>query len=299
MLNSLIETIGNTPTVRLSRLAPSCQLVGKLESRNPLFCVKCRTAWGMIEHAERNNLIHAGDTVVEPTSGNTGVGLAWICRIRGYNLQLTMPESMSIERRAILKYLGAQVVLTPAEKGMTGAVEKARELAAGNNFYMPNQFANPGNVEIHYRTTGPEIWQQTEGQIDIAVFGVGTGGTLTGTGRYLKEQKPQIKIIAVEPTASPVLSGGQPGKHKIQGIGAGFVPEILDRNLIDGIEQISNEDAISWAQKLAMTEGIFAGISSGAAVCAAHRLATAHPEKVVLALLPDTAERYLSTDLFL
>lgn len=308
MFDSLIDALGNTPILSLSRFAPGVKLAAKIESRNPLFSVKCRTAWGMVREAEEHGLLKpwhlldkndgAINSIVEPTSGNTGIALAWIARIRGYRLLLTMPETMSLERRAILKFLGAELVLTPGDKGMSGAVEKAMELASETGFHFPNQFANAGNVRIHYETTGPEIFEQLEHNVDIAVFGVGTGGTLTGVSRYLKEKNPNLKVVAIEPASSPVLSGGSPGKHKIQGIGAGFVPAILDRSLIDSIELVTNEEAIATARELALTEGIFAGISSGAAAHVARRMAHNNPQKQVVTILPDTAERYLSTDLF-
>ncbi|MDD2942091.1 MAG: cysteine synthase A [bacterium] len=298
MYTSLIDTIGRTPTVNLARYAPDFNISGKLESFNPLSCVKCRTAWGMIRLAEREGMIKPGDLIVEPTSGNTGIGLAWISRIRGYRLILTMPETMSIERRRMMEFLGAEIILTEGSKGMKGALARAEELCADEGAFMPDQFSNPGNVEIHYQTTGPEIWEQMDGKIDYAVFGVGTGGTLTGAGRYLKEKNPKIKIVAVEPTHSPVLSGGQPGPHKIQGIGAGFIPTILDQSLIDQVVTVSNDDAISQAKKLALTEGIVCGISCGAALAGCWQVAAEDPEARIITVLPDTGERYLSTVLF-
>ena len=301
MHNSLIDTVGNTPLVSLSRFAPQVKLAAKIESQNPLFCVKCRTAWGMIREAEKRGILTPNSStscIVEPTSGNTGIGLAWLSRIRGYKLLLTMPETMSLERRAVLKFLGAELVLTPGDQGMSGAIRRAQELADETGYYFPNQFANPGNVQIHYETTGPEIFNQLNHTVDIAVFGVGTGGTLTGAGQYLKERNPKLQIVAIEPALSPVLSGGAAGKHKIQGIGAGFVPPILNRSLIDAIELVTNEEAIAAARELALTEGIFAGISSGAAAHAARKVAQENPQKQVVTIFPDTAERYLSTDLF-
>ena len=295
---SLIDVIGNTPLVAVSRFCPEGHVFAKLEAYNPLSCVKCRTAWGMIRRAERDGLLKPGSMIVEPTSGNTGIGLAWVCRIRGYKLKLTMPETMSVERRKVVQYLGAELVLTDGTRGMTGAVEKAHEIREREHAFLPNQFSNPGNPEIHYETTGPEIWRDMEGKVDIAVFGVGTGGTLTGAGRYLREQNPKIKIVAVEPSTSPVLSGGSPGRHMIQGIGAGFIPQILDMNLISQIEQVSSDDAIATARDMASTEGIFCGISCGAAACAAKRLAIKHPDLNIVVLMPDAAERYLSTPLF-
>lgn len=308
MHESLITTIGGTPTVHLERfvrhntsdnLSGENHLVyGKIEARNPLYCVKCRTAWGMIRKAEEQGLLKPGMTIVEPTSGNTGIGLAWVARIQGYKVVLCMPETMSIERRRILAFLGATVVLTDGSKGMKGAVEKSLQLVDETGGYLPNQFSNPGNPEIHYQTTGPEMWKDMGQEVDFAVFGVGTGGTLTGAGKYLKEQNPSIKIVAVEPKESAILSGNDPGPHKIQGIGAGFAPEVLDRSLIDLVEQVSSEEAIDAARQLALSEGIFAGISSGAAAHAARNVAEANPGKRVICILPDLAERYLSSVLF-
>lgn len=298
MFNSAIVTLGNTPLVSLSRFAPKIKLAAKLENRNPLFSVKCRTAWGMIREAECRGDLSSSGHLVEPTSGNTGIGLAWISRIRGYSLTLTMPETMSVERRALCRFFGAEIILTPGTLGMPGAIAKAKELANEYGYLFLNQFANIGNVKIHYETTGNEIWSQTDGSVDIAVFGVGTGGTLTGAGKFLKERNPKLQIVAVEPKDSPILSGGEAGKHKIQGIGAGFIPQILDISLIDSIERVTNEEAIDTAKELALTEGICVGISSGAAACAAKKVATQNPDKVVVTVLPDTAERYLSTDLF-
>lgn len=297
-MNTLLNTIGHTDLVSLIKIAPNKNLFAKVESRNPLGSIKDRTAWGMIRYAEENSFLKPGGKIIEPTSGNTGIGLAWIARIRGYTLTLTMPETMSIERQKILQFLGAKIILTEGEKGMKGAIEKAKEMAEKDGSYMPNQFSNLGNPQVHFETTGPEIWEQMNEKVDIAVFGVGTGGTLTGAGRFLRSQNPDIKIIAVEPADSPVLSGGNPGSHKIQGIGAGFVPEILDVSLIDKIIPVKNEEAIAMTKQLASTEGIFAGISSGAAAFAAHKMAKKHPDKRVITILPDTAERYLSTDLF-
>jgi cysteine synthase A len=288
--------------VRINRLGPEgVQILAKLESRNPAGSVKDRIAKAMIEDAEARGLIDKDTVIIEPTSGNTGIGLACVCAARGYRLILTMPESMSIERRKLLQLLGAQLVLTEAEKGMAGAVDKARELASKiKNSFIPQQFENPTNPKAHMETTAIEIWEDTQGQVDILVFGVGTGGTLTGCGRVFKQRRPSIQVVAVEPKDSPVLSGGRPGRHKIQGIGAGFVPQILERGLIDRILQVSNEDAIQTARALAAKEGILAGISSGAAMWAALQIASeqASKGKTLVVILPDTAERYISTDLF-
>jgi len=298
MNKSQINAIGNTPIIQLNNFSPSTNLFAKLESQNPLFSVKDRAAWGMIDLAQREGRLKKGGSIVEPTSGNTGIALAWISRILGYKLILTMPETMSVERRNILKFLGAKIVLTQGPKGMKGAIEEARKIHKEKDIFMPNQFSNPGNAEIHQKTTGPEIWRTMEEKLDWAVFGVGTGGTLTGAGRFLKSKDPNIKIVAVEPTESAVLSGNDPGPHKIQGIGAGFIPSILDTNLIDRIEQVSGDKAIQVSQELARAEGVFAGISSGAAAIAARKIAKENPDQRVVVILPDTGERYLSTDLF-
>jgi cysteine synthase A len=299
---SAIELIGNTPLVRLSRIGKGlpCEILGKLEAKNPLGSVKDRIAWSMIRDAEERGLLKPGGVVVEPTSGNTGIGLAFVCAIRGYRCIVVMPETMSLERRAILQALGAEIVLTPGEEGMPGAVRVAQELVARYQAFMPHQFENPANPKIHAETTAEEIWRDTEGKVDIFVAGVGTGGTLTGVGRVLKERKPGVKVIAVEPAASPVLSGGKPGRHRIQGIGAGFIPKVLDRTVIDEVIPVTDEEAAETARKLAHLEGLLLGISSGAAVAAALKVA-ARPEsagKVLVAILPDTGERYLSTGLF-
>ena len=296
------ELIGETPLVRLARFAAGkgVELLAKVESMNPLGSVKDRLALALITDAEREGTLNAGATIVEPTSGNTGIGLAAICASRGYRLILTMPESMSIERRKLLIHFGAELVLTPAAEGMRGAVTRAAALCAETpGAWMPNQFANPSNPAMHRRTTGPEIWEQTGGQVDIFVAGVGTGGTLTGAGGYLKEQNPAIKVVAVEPAASPVLSGGKPGPHKIQGIGAGFVPEVLDRSLIDTVVTVENEEAIQQAKRLARSEGLLCGISGGAALAGALQYAAGEGAqgKRIAVILPDTGERYLSTDL--
>ena len=302
MTDFLTATIGNTPLLALTTLTASCgaTVLVKQESRNPMGSVKDRIALAMIEAGERDGLISKTTTVIEPTSGNTGIGLAFICAARGLRLILTMPESMSVERRKLLKHLGAELVLTPAAGGMKGAIAAAEELVRSTaDSFMPNQFTNPANPEIHRRTTAEEIWQATKGVIDIFVAGVGTGGTITGVSEVLKERRPGLRSVAVEPADSPVLSGGKPGPHKIQGIGAGFVPEILNREIIDEVIQVTNEDAFSTARRLAVTEGILCGISSGAAVWAALELAGRPENKglTIVTILPDTGERYLSTAL--
>ncbi|MGD0352633.1 MAG: cysteine synthase A [Dehalococcoidia bacterium] len=295
--------IGNTPLVRLNRLTrgASAEVVAKLESFNPCSSVKDRIAVSMIRAAEEHGLIKKDTVIIEPTSGNTGIALAFVCASRGYRLILTMPETMSIERRHILSIFGAELVLTPGVEGMPGAIRKAEQLAAENrNYFMPQQFKNPANPKIHRETTAEEIWKDTDGKIDILVAGVGTGGTITGVGEVIKKRKPEFKVVAVEPTDSPVLSGGKPGPHKIQGIGAGFVPEVLKLELVDEIIKVTNDDAGATARRLAKEEGILAGISSGAATWAALEVAK-RPEnkgKLVVVILPDTGERYISTWLF-
>ena len=302
MATSLIASIGNTPLLTLANFGENCYatLLGKQESRNPLGSVKCRIAVSMIETAEAEGKIINGTTVIEPTSGNTGLGLAFVCAAKRIKLILTMPESMSIERRKLLKHLGAELVLTPAAKGMKGAIEAAGELLATTpNSFMPNQFANPANPAIHRRTTAEEIWRDAEGKVDIFVAGVGTGGTITGCSEVLKKYNPAMRTVAVEPEDSPVLSGGSPGPHKIQGIGAGFVPEILNRDIIDEVRTVSNDAAFATARELAMTEGILCGISCGAAAHVAREIACqeANRGKTIVVILPDTGERYLSTPL--
>ena len=303
-------SIGNTPLVRLNRVVgPKATVLAKIEGRNPSYSVKCRIGAAMIADAERRGLLRPGVGIVEPTSGNTGIALAYVAAAKGYELTLTMPETMSLERRRVVAMLGAKLVLTPGAEGMPGAIRKAEELAAANPgaFFMPQQFKNPANPAIHEATTGPEIWNDTDGQVDAIVAGVGTGGTITGISRYLKHTRGKsIVSVAVEPAASPVISQHlagkplQPGPHKIQGIGAGFIPETLDVSLLDRVEAVGNDEAIEFARRLAREEGILAGISSGAAVAAAARLAEL-PEfegKTIVVILPDASERYLSSALY-
>jgi cysteine synthase A len=300
----LIDAVGATPLVRLEALTRglSATVLVKLESMNPLGSVKDRIGVAMLLAAERQGRLRPGALIVEPTSGNTGIALAFACAVRGYRLLLTMPETMSLERRKLLKHLGAEVVLTPGTQGMTGAVQRAREIAAETpGAYMPDQFSNPANPEIHRRTTAEEIWRDTDGQVDLLVAGVGTGGTITGVAEVIKARKPAFQAVAVEPAASPVLSGGQPGPHGIQGIGAGFVPQVLNRQIIDEVMTVADAEALETARQLAKREGILCGISSGAAVCAALSLARrpGFRGKQIVAILPSTGERYLSTKLFL
>jgi cysteine synthase A len=301
---NITSTVGRTPLVRLNRLAEGleAEILLKIEFFNPLGSVKDRIGRAMIEAAELEGKIGPKTLIVEPTSGNTGIALAFICAQRGYRLLLTMPETMSIERRKLLRYLGAELVLTPGQKGMKGAIEEAeRIIESEKDSFLAGQFQNPANPRVHQATTGPEIWNDTEGKADILVAGVGTGGTITGISRFIKPLKPGFRSIAVEPASSPVLSGGDPGPHKIQGIGAGFIPAVLDVSLIDDVITVTNEDAISTARDLALKEGVLCGISSGAAVHAAIQVAK-RPEargKTIVAVIPSTGERYLSTDLFL
>ena len=293
--SDITNLIGGTPLVRINRLVGRNNLVlAKLEMFNPLSSVKDRIGMAMIEDAELRGIIKAGDTIIEPTSGNTGIALAFVCAARGYRLILTMPESMSVERRNILRLLGAEIVLTPAADGMRGAIQKATEMTKELKAFMPQQFENPANPAIHRRRTAEEIWQDTDGQVDIFVAGVGTGGTLTGVGGVLKERRPGVEIVAVEPAESAVLSGGSPGSHGIQGIGTGFIPAVLDRGLIDRVIQVNTEEAKETARRLAREEGIFVGISSGAAMKAASQVDKEAKGKTIVVVFPDTGERYLS-----
>jgi cysteine synthase A len=303
--NKITDIIGNTPLLELTNYEKAnnldAKVVGKLEYFNPAGSVKDRIAKAMIDEAESKGVIKEGAVIIEPTSGNTGIGLSAVASSRGYRIILTMPETMSVERRNLLKAYGAELVLTDGSKGMKGAIEKANQLASEiENSFIPSQFTNPANPETHYKTTGPEIWNDTDGEVDIFVAGVGTGGTLSGVGKYLKSQNPDIKVVAVEPATSPVLSKGTPGPHKIQGIGAGFVPDTLNTEIYDEIITVENEDAFKTGKTLDNHEGLLVGISSGAAVFAATELAK-RPEnkgKTIVALLPDTGERYLSTPMF-
>ena len=300
---NMLELVGGTPLVRLNRVTEGCHadVVGKLESFNPCGSVKDRIGMNMILDAEKKGLLDRDTLIVESTSGNTGIGLAFMCAVRGYCLVLTMPESMSLERRKLLQGFGAKLILTPAAEGMPGAIREAeRIVASSEKAFMPQQFSNPANPEVHRNTTAEEIWADTDGQVDMFVAGIGTGGTVTGVGRVLKERKPGVRIVGVEPADSPVLSGGRPGPHKIQGIGAGFVPDVLDKTVLDTVMTVSNEDAISMAGRLIREEGIMCGISSGANVHAAVELARLpeNRDNVIVCIICDTGERYLSTELF-
>jgi len=302
IFEDITAAIGMTPLVRINKLGPDeAVILAKLESFNPCGSIKDRIAVSMITAAEEAGNIQPGSVIIEPTSGNTGIGLAFVCAARGYKLILTMPESMSIERRKLLQILGAELVLTPAELGMTGAIDKASQLLAETpDGFMPQQFENPANPDIHRRTTAEEIWADTDGKIDILVAGIGTGGTITGCGQMLKQKNPQIKVVAIEPASSAILSGEKPGPHKIQGIGAGFVPAILDMDVADEIFKVTNEEALEAARQLAEKEGILAGISSGAAIHTAIEISkdANNKGKTIVAILPDTGERYLSTELY-
>jgi len=303
LFENMVDTIGHTPLVRINQLTDGLPglVLAKVESFNPLGCIKERIAAAMIEAGEKSGHIHSDTVIIEPTSGNTGIGLAFVCAVRGYRLILTMPETMSMERRKLLNMLGAELVLTEGSKGMTGAIKKAEELAKENpNAYIPQQFENPANPQIHRKTTAEEIWKDANGKVDIFISGVGTGGTLTGVGSVLKERNPDVTVVAVEPATSPVLSGGEPGPHKIQGIGAGFIPKVLDTDLIDEVIPVTDQDAGQTARQLAKQEGILAGISSGAAMWAALEIAkrTSSKGKTLVTVLPDTGERYTSTWLF-
>lgn len=302
IFDDITASIGFTPLVRINKLSPGgATILAKLESRNPCGSVKDRIAFSMIEDAENKGLIKQDTVIIEPTSGNTGIGLAFVCAARGYHLILTMPESMSIERRKILAMFGAKIVLTPAAEGMKGAVKKADELVKETpNAFMPQQFNNPANPQVHRETTAEEIWADTDGKVDFFVAGVGTGGTITGCGEVLKNRNKNLKVVAVEPKDSPVLSGGKPGPHKIQGIGPGFLPNVLNRQIIDEIIQVTNQDAMETARQLASKEGILAGISCGAAMWAAIQVSQ-RPEnkgKTIVVIMPDTGERYISTEMF-
>lgn len=298
---SILDTIGDTPLVKLHRTGPGngSSIFVKCEFFNPLSSVKDRIGLAMIEAGERAGHVDKNTHIIEPTSGNTGIALAFVCAAKGYKLTLTMPDSMSVERRALLRMLGAELVLTEGAKGMSGAIAKAAELVGtSDNAWMPQQFENPANPQAHYETTGPEIWEATGGKVTHLVHGVGTGGCLSGAGQYLKEQNPDVKVVAVEPTDSPVISGGEPGPHKIQGIGAGFIPKNLNKEILDGIEKVSNDEAFEWARKISEHEGVLGGISTGANVCASVRIAEKDPSAHIVTIGCSFGERYLSTPLF-
>jgi len=301
--DDITKTVGNTPLVRMNTISAGLEatILAKLESFNPLASVKDRIGVSMIEAAEREGLIKEDSIILEPTSGNTGISLAFVCAAKGYRLVLTMPDTMTMERRSLLKALGAELILTPGSEGMPGAVRRAEELAAGDaRYFVPQQFKNPANPDVHRRTTALEIWEDTDRQVDILVAGVGTGGTITGVAEVIKPRKPEFKCIAVEPANSPILSGGEAGPHKIQGIGAGFIPEVLNLDLVDEVIRVEDEDASAMARRLAKEEGILSGISSGAAAFAALEVARRieNKDKLIVVILPDTGERYLSTALF-
>ena len=300
---NILESIGNTPLIKLDKLSKNlfADIIVKLESKNPMGSVKDRIALAMVESAEKEGLLQSGTTIIEPTSGNTGIGLAFVSAVKGHKLILTMPETMSLERRKLLEIMGAEIVLTPGDKGMKGAIDKAGELVKEiPDSYMPQQFNNPANPDVHYATTGPEIWRDANGKVDIFVAGVGTGGTITGIGKFLKEQNPNIKVIAVEPKGSAVISGEEAGPHKIQGIGAGFIPEVFDKEIIDDVIIVDSDDAGETSRKLAKEDGILCGISSGANIWAAIQLAGKEENKgkQIVTVICDTGERYLSTWLF-
>jgi cysteine synthase len=303
VFNDNAESIGRTPLVRINHITKGLggTVLAKIEGRNPAYSVKCRIGAAMIWDAEKSGKLKPGMKVVEPTSGNTGIALAFVCAAKGYPLTLTMPETMSVERRQMLKAFGAELILTPGAEGMRGAIAKAEELAKNSEYFIPQQFKNPANPAIHFKTTGPEIWEDTQGKVDIFVSGVGTGGTITGVSRFIKgEKKHPLKVIAVEPAESAVLSGKPAGRHKIQGIGAGFVPDILDRSVIDEIVTVTDDESFEMARRIAKEEGIICGISCGAAMAVAVKVA-ARPEskgKTIVVILPDSGERYLSTPLF-